>query len=122
MKKPENIGNRNSQGLIDEDRLLAYLEGNMPAAEQHELEEILDADPFLNDAVEGLAEIKDKQQLKEIAQQINVHLRRQIKNRRKQRRSRTKLTDHWGWIFALVVLLLIVICWIVMKSISKEGI
>jgi anti-sigma factor RsiW len=121
LKKQDNIGNRNSQGLIDEDRLLAYLEGNMPAAEQHELEEILDADPFLNDAVEGLAEIKDKQQLKEIANQINVHLRRQIKNRRKNRRSRTKLTDHWGWIFALVVLLLIVICWIVMKAVTKAG-
>ena len=116
MKKQENIWNHNGSGLIDEDRLLAYLEGNMPAEQQHALEEILEGDPFLNDAVEGLAEIKDKQLIRDIAAQINVQLKRQIQNRRKQRRSRNKLTDHWGWIFVLVLLLIIVMSWLVIKA------
>lgn len=105
--------------MIDEDRLMAYLEGNMPPEEQHELEEILEADPFLNDAVEGLLEIKDKEQLKDIAAQINVQLRKQIQNRRKSRRSRPKLTDHWGWVFVLIMLLLILISWMVIKAFVK---
>lgn len=121
MKKQGKIWNHNSSGLIDEDRLLAYLEGNMPATEQHALEEILDTDPFLSDAVDGLAEIRDKQQIRDIAAQINVHLKRQILKRRKQRRSRSKLTDHWGWIFVLVILLIILISWIVMKETVKMG-
>ena len=121
MKEKDNIRNRNNSGLIDEDRLLAYLEGRMPAQEQHALEEILEADPFLNDAVEGLAEIKDKEQLRDIAAQINAQLKRQIKNRRKQRRSRTKLSDHWGGIFVLVLLLLILLSWLVIKTMVKAG-
>jgi hypothetical protein len=121
LKKQNNIWNHSGGEPIDEDRLLAYLEGTMPATEQHALEEILEKDPFLNDAVEGLAEIKDKQQIRDIAAQINLHLKRQISNRRKKRRSRSKLTDHWGWIFALVILLIIVICWLVMQATVKAG-
>ncbi|MFA6058802.1 MAG: hypothetical protein WC756_11435 [Taibaiella sp.] len=121
MKKPDKIWNHGNSGQIDEDRLLAYLEGKMPAQEQHALEEILESDPFLNDAVEGLAEIKDKEQLRDIAAQINAQLKRQIQSRRKQRKSRTKLSDHWGGIFVLVILLLILLSWLVIKTMVKAG-
>ena len=121
MKKQETAGYYNGSGLIDEDRLLAYLEGKMPPAEQHALEEILEADPFLNDAVEGLAEVKNKEEIRAIAAQINIQLKRQIQNRRKERRSRPKLTDHWGWVFVLVLLLLILVCWLVMHATLKIG-
>jgi anti-sigma factor RsiW len=121
LKKPDKIGNHSNSRQIDEDRLLAYLEGTLPAQEQHALEEILEADPFLNDAVEGLAEIKDKEQLRDIAAQINNQLKKQIQNRRKQRRARTKLSDHWGGIFVLVLLLLILLSWLVIKAMVKAG-
>lgn len=121
MKKPDKIGNHSNSGQIDEDRLLAYIEGKLPATEQHALEEILEADPFLSDAVEGLAEIKDKEQLRDIAAQINAQLKRQIQNRRKQRKAHTKLSDHWGGIFVLVFLLLILLSWLVIKAMMKTG-
>jgi len=116
LNKQDYIGNKAGGEWLDEDRLLAYLDGTMPAKEQHALEEILESDPFLSDAVEGLAEIKDKEQLRKIAAQINVHLRRQIQTRRKHRRSRPRLTDHWGWIFVLVILVLVILSWLVMKT------
>lgn len=116
MQHKKNIGNHKSAG-IDEEHLLAYIEGNMPPEEQHRIEEILEGDPFLNDAVEGLSELKDKEQLRAIAAQINAQLSRQIKNRRQQRRRRNKLTDHWGWLFVLIVLLLILVSWWVIKTI-----
>ena len=119
MKKPDKTGNHIDSRQIDEDRLLAYLEGKLPPQEQHALEEILEADPFLNDAVEGLAEIKDKDQIRDIAAQINAQLKRQIQNRRKQRRTRAKLSEHWGGIFVLVLLLLILLSWLVMKAMMK---
>lgn len=118
MHKKKNIKDHNSAG-IDEEHLLAYIEGTMPPEEQHRIEEILEADPFLNDAVEGLSEIKDRQQLRAIAGQINAQLSRQIQNRRRQRRNRSKLTDHWGWLFVLIVLLLIIVSWWVIKTIQK---
>lgn len=118
MLRKKNIENH-SDSVIDEEHLLAYLDGSMPPEEQHRIEEILEADPFLNDAVEGLAEIKDKQQLRIITAQINAQLSRQIQNRRKQRRSRTRATDRWSWIFVLILLLLILVSWWVMKVVAK---
>ncbi|WP_118976041.1 hypothetical protein [Taibaiella koreensis] len=101
---------------IDEAQLLAYVEGSLSPEEQFRIETLLEQDPFLNDAVEGLAEIKDKAQLKAIAGQINAQLRKQIQSRRKQRRRRPKLEHHWGWLFALILLLLVLLSWWVIKQ------
>ncbi len=119
MSKQHKIGNIGHTGEISEDRLLAYIEGILPPDEQHQLEELLEADPFLNDAVDGLSAVKDKEQLKLITDQINHHLKRQIQNRRKHRRTRPKLTDHWGWLFVLIILLLILVSWWVIKLMGK---
>ncbi len=118
MPRKKNIEN-NSAPVIDEEHLLAYLDGSMLPEEQHRIEEILEADPFLNDAVEGLSEIKDKQQLRVIAAQINAQLNRQIQNRRKQRRNRPRAVDRWSWIFVLILLLLVLLSWWVMSVVVK---
>jgi anti-sigma factor RsiW len=106
--------------VIDESRLLAYLEGRLSSEEQHVLEEVLESDPFLNDAVEGLTEIKDKEYLQQIAAQINQQLRKQIKNRKQHRRSRPKLTEHWGWLYVCIVLGLVLLAWIVIKVMESR--
>lgn len=122
MYKKERTGHKGNL-LIDEEQLLAYIDGTMPPAEQHMLEEILEENPFLNDAVEGLAEIHDKEQLKAIATQINHQLRRQVKSRRqgRRRRHRAKLTDHWGWIFVVIILLLALTAWWVIRMVARQG-
>lgn len=101
---------------IDEAQLLAYIEGSLPPEEQFRLEALLDQDPFLSDAVDGLSEIEDKAQLKMIAGQINAQLRKQIQSRRKHRRRRPRLDNHWGWIFVLVLLLLVLVSWLVIRQ------
>jgi anti-sigma factor RsiW len=97
---------------IDEEYLLHYLDGTMPPDQQHMLEELMDTDPFLSDAVEGLASVKDKEQLKIITAQLNNQLKK-LTEKRRERRNRKKLTDHWGWIFVIVILLLVVLGWLV---------
>lgn len=119
MRRKGKTGDHNSTAIIDEDRLLAYIGGTMPPDEQHLLEEILEEDPFLNDAVEGLSEIHDKEQLHAIAAQINDRLKKQIQHRRKHRRNRPKLTDRWGWIFVLIILVLVLTGWWVIKMMVK---
>lgn len=104
---------------IDEAQLLAYIGGSLSPEEQFRLETLLEQDPFLNDAVEGLAEIQDKDQLKAIAQQINAQLRKQIRARRKQRRRRPQTAHHWGWIFVLAVLLLLIVSWLVIRALHR---
>ena len=119
MNRNDKIWNDDAGSTIDENRLLAYLEGRLSSEEQHVLEEVLESDPFLNDAVEGLAEIKDKEQLKQIAAQINQQLRKQIRNRKQQRKSRSKLTEHWGWLYVLIVLGLVLMAWWVIKLMEQ---
>jgi len=119
VNKRHNNENHSFNGEIDEERLLSYIDGSMPAGEQHQLEELLETDPFLSDAIEGLSEVRDKAQLKAIAAQINTQLSRQIQNRRKQRRSRPKLTDHWGWLFVVIILLLMLVSWWVIRVMLK---
>ncbi|KAA5532202.1 hypothetical protein F0919_15485 [Taibaiella lutea] len=119
MNRTNKIWNADESIAIDENQLLAYLEGRLSSEEQHRLEEVLESDPFLNDAVEGLAEIKDKEQLKQIAAQINQQLRRQIKNRKAHRKSRTRLTEHWGWLYVLIVLGLVLMAWWVIKLMEQ---
>lgn len=119
MSRINKIWNEDTSTTIDENRLLDYIEGRLSSEEQHVLEEVLEADPFLNDAVEGLTQMKDKEQLKQIAAQINLQLRKQIKARKQHRKSRTKLTEHWGWLYVLIVLILSGLAWWVIKMMEK---
>lgn len=119
MSPINKIWNQRDETTIDEDQLLAYIEGRLSSTDQHAIEEALEADPFLNDAVEGLSEIKDKEHLKQITAQLNLHLKRQIKNRKKLRRSRPKLTEHWGWLYVLIVLILVLLAWWVIRLMIK---
>jgi len=116
VNNSRKIGDSNDDNEMDEIRLLSYINGTMSPGEQHKIEALLEQDPFLSDAVEGLAEVKDKEQLKVIAHQINVQLRKQITNRRQQRRKSRKLEDNWGWIFVVTILLLLLISWLVIKA------
>lgn len=119
MNRINKIWHQDNTSTIDENRLLAYIEGRLSSEEQHRLEEVLEANPFLNDAVEGLAEIKDKEQLKQITAQLNLQLKKQIQQRKKQRKSRRKLTEHWGWLYVLIVLLLALMAWWVIRLMVK---
>lgn len=101
---------------LDERLLLDYLKGVMPHDQQHQLEELLDADPFLSDALDGLADINDKEKLKIITGQINRQLHHNIKQRKSERRKRKKLNNQWGWIFVLILIILILISWLGVRT------
>jgi hypothetical protein len=119
LNQKKNIENKGFATKMDEHTLLQYLEGNMPAEEQYALEQTLDSDPFLNDALDGLSEIKKPEQLTSITVQINARLRHNIKKRQAQRYALKKTSYSWGIIFVLAVLLIIIICWIAIKTIIK---
>lgn len=121
MNNQRKTGSSKQFSEIDEDHLLHYIDGTMSAADQHRLEELLENDPFLSDAVEGLSEIHDKEQLKAITAQLNLQLKKQIQKKRKERRYRKKLTDSWGWIFVLIILMLALLSWWVIKVMAPQS-
>ena len=74
------------QGAVSEQQLLDYLNGRLSAEEQHEIEMRLAEHELLSDAEEGLAMIKDKEQIDAITAQLNTALTEQLKKRRKRKR------------------------------------
>ena len=69
---------------IDPQKLLDYLQDKLSPEERHEIEKLLiDAD-FEGDAAEGLAEVKDKQQLPVVMNELNKQLVQKLSKRRKK--------------------------------------
>lgn len=121
MGRKNKISNKTSDStIVDTDYLLAYLEGTLPHKEQHDLEAIIEHDPFLNDAIEGLSYIDDKDYLKSITAQINIQLKKQIDSRRQTRHKSRKIDDHWGWVAVAVILILCVMAWLVIHAFLKK--
>lgn len=106
----------NSNKDVDNQKLMDYISGTLPADERHELEKQMADSAFINDAVEGLNEIKNKKDLTVFAEQLNTDLQKQLskKNSRKQKR---KLKEQpWLYTAIIIILLLIIISFIIIRS------
>jgi TonB family protein len=59
---------------IDRNHIVQYLNGELPHDQQHELEKMMLEDPFLSDAIEGLAEVKNPEKVNEILSEIEASI------------------------------------------------
>lgn len=101
---------------IEQDKLLDYLNKNLPASEAHELEKQMADDEFMNDAVEGLESFKDKKDVSLLVQQLNAELKKQTA-KKKARKEKRKLKDQpWLYVAIVTLLLLIIVSYIVVKK------
>jgi len=101
---------------IGQEKLLEYLSNKMPAGEAHELEKQMADDAFMNDAVEGLNELKDKKNINAYVEQLNRDLQKQL-DKKKKRREKRKIKDQpWVYFTIVLVLLLIIVSWLVVKK------
>lgn len=101
---------------IEQEKLLDYLNKKLSAAEAHEVEKQMADDEFMNDAVEGLENFKNKKDLSLIVDHLNRDLKKQTakKNRKKEKR---KLRDQpWLYITIVTLLLLIIISFVLIKK------
>ena len=71
-----------SPGPVDEQQLMDYLDGRLSPEQAHEVERLMD------DAVEGLSGMKDKQRVAGILRELNRNLQVKV---RKQRHRKTHL-------------------------------
>ena len=101
---------------IEQEKLLDYLNKNLGAAEAHEVEKQMAEDEFMNDAVEGLENFRDKKDLSLMVQQLNRELKKQTE-KKKAKREKRKLKDQpWLYITIVTLLLLVIIAYIVIKK------
>ena len=105
---------------IDQETLLQYLQGKLSEEKKHEVEmQLLNSD-FEDDAVEGLQQFKDKEQLKFMVDMLNKDLKKKVE-KKKQRREKLKIQEQpWLYISLLILLILIVISYIIIRKLLQE--
>jgi len=101
---------------IEQEKLLDYLNKNLSAAEAHEVEKQMADDEFMNDAVEGLENFKNKKDLSLLVEQLNRDLKKQTE-KKKLKKEKRKLKEQ-PWFYATLVILLVLIIvsyWVIKK-------
>ncbi len=103
MSNLKNILHTNEQ-LTDE-QLLQYLQDAVNDDERHSIEkQMIDSD-FMDDAVEGLQQFKNKNDINEYVADLNKQLQKHTANKKKRKEKRKlKLQD---WILYAVVLVIL---------------
>ena len=106
----------NSNKDIDNQKLMDYVSGKLSGKEKHEIEKLIIDSEFLNDAVEGLGNIQDKQKLQEYIEQLNKGLRNHLE-KKKMRREKRRIKEYpWIYFTIALILLLCVIGYFVIRQ------
>lgn len=104
---------------IDQETLLLYLQGKLTDDKKHEVEKKLLENEFADEALEGLQQFKDKQQLSYTVEILNRDLKKKLE-RKKKRRQKLQLKDQpWIYFAILILILLIVISYIVIRKLLE---
>jgi hypothetical protein len=103
---------------IDQEKLLQYLNRDLSKDEQHELEKLMNDDPFANDAIEGLELVADKKNIPAYIDQLNAALKKQTEKKKARQQKRKFQQQPFIYIVIVTVLLLIVICYLVVRKLG----
>ena len=102
---------------LSEDKLMAYLDGKLSAAEQHEVELWLADEGMESDALEGLRELAHED-TRHSVNMLNRNLRKTIFSKKRERRQLKP--DQFTWVAILITLLLVVLAYIVIRKIMAQ--
>lgn len=100
---------------IDQETLLLYLQNKLPEDKKHEVEKQLMQDEFDEEAMEGLQDFRDKEQLQYMVEMLNRDLKKKTEKKKKRRDKLTISFQPWTYVAILILLLLIVLCYIVIQ-------
>ena len=93
---------------IDQETLLLYLQDKLPAAKKHEVEKSLSSNEFASDALEGLQQFGDKEQIAYMVEALNRDLKKKVAQKIK-RREKLKLKDQTWLYFAIFIFILLIV-------------
>ena len=106
----------NLHSEIDQNELLRYVQGHLPAEKQQELEARLLQSDFEADALEGLQAFEDKRHLSQLVEQLNQDLKKKASKRKRRLTPLEIKSDPWIWIAVAMILILIIISYIVIRA------
>lgn len=93
---------------IDEQMLIKYLEGKLSDLERFEVEKQIIDSAFVSDAVDGLKQFNQPNQLNELKTQLNKQLKKEISKKSKRKKMR-KLQDQPWLVVAIFSILFLCI-------------
>ena len=106
----------NSNKDIDNQQLMDYLSGKLSGEELHAIERSMAGDEFLNDAVEGLQQVKNPRNMQAYVDQLNAAMHKSLE-KKKTRRLRRRLKDQpWTYVAIILILVLCVLAYIVVRQ------
>ncbi len=103
----------NSNKDIDNQKLMDYVSDKLSAEEKHEFEKTLVDSEILNDAVEGLEEFKNKEQLNLFVEQLDSTLKKQLEKRKIKKEKRAIKDISWLSLTIVLIILIILIAFFV---------
>ncbi len=99
---------------IDNQKLMDYLSNKLSRDDSHDLEKQMADSGLMNDAVEGLQQLKHEDALL-FANQLNAELKKQLAKKKYRRTKRQFKDKAWIYFAAVLILLIIIVTYMVMK-------
>lgn len=107
---------QNLNSNIEQEKLLQYLDGHLPEQESQELEQRLQEDPFLADALDGLKNIGSKEKAELLAFQINKSLKNKLQKGKKSKAINIFSNEYIIYSTIGIILILALISYLVIKK------
>jgi hypothetical protein len=105
---------------VDQETLMLYLQGKLSEEKKHEVEKQLLQSEFEEDAVDGLQEFKDKEQLQYMVEMLNRDLKKKTQKKNKRREKMQIKYEPSIYISILILLLLVALCYIVIRKMINQ--
>ena len=105
---------------VDQETLLLYLQGKLSEEKKHEVEKQLLQGDFEEDAMDGLQEFKDKEQLQYMVEMLNRDLKKKTTKKKLRREKLNIKYQPWIYISILILLLLIAICYVYIRRMMGQ--
>jgi predicted anti-sigma-YlaC factor YlaD len=106
---------------VDQETLLLYLQGKLSEEKKHEVEKHLLQSEFEEEALEGLEDFKDKEQLQYMVEMLNRDLKKKTEKKKKRREKMNIKDQPWLYISILILILLIALSYMFITRLLKNN-
>ncbi|MFT3933492.1 MAG: hypothetical protein QM726_07760 [Chitinophagaceae bacterium] len=104
----------NGKSDVEKQQMLDYLAGKLSDEEKNRIEQELESDDFMNDAMEGLEQVKNKKDINLVVDQINRDLHKKLFQKKKKRRK--LLQQRWVYAAVVLILALLISAWLMIMK------
>ena len=93
--------------IISDKLLMQYVEGKLSPEDARKVEEAMASSEFICDAAEGLSAVESKENIHEVVDDLNLHLKSLTKKQNKRLQKNKPLDINW---IIIAILVLTIVC------------